>query len=105
VAKIPGGIYDEIKKAVDKAKSDGLWFYCIATKKWYTPEEFEALAKVLIVQWGESPAILINHPMCNPKSGITQRVALIKRASCELQEFTDRVMKYYNFTRKDIQQD
>jgi hypothetical protein len=100
---IRANIHDEVAKTVNKAKLEGLWFYCMGTKEWLTPEDFEQYAKVYLISHGESPDILINYVLSDPKEGIRIRIAYLKKASFELQEFSERVMSYFNFTGKTRQ--
>ena len=93
---------NELEKLIRKAKADSCWFYCVTTKQWYTPEEFELVAKAIIIQEGDKPHLFVNFNLCDPKQGIRTRAAYLKKASIELQDFTDRVMSYYNFVGKNV---
>lgn len=89
---------DELERLVNKAKLYNLWVYCKSTKIWYTPDEFYQLGKALIIEGNKDPFLYFN--LVDPKQGIRDRAALAKRAAIELQDFTDRVMNYYNFIDK-----
>ena len=96
-------LQQEVDKLIKKAKVDGCWFYCTATKQWFTPEEFSELAQVTIIEYGDkNPDLFINYNLSDPKEGIRKRLAYVKKASYELQEFTEKVMSYYNFIGKNL---
>ncbi|CAN5400351.1 hypothetical protein BH09BAC6_BH09BAC6_10890 [soil metagenome] len=93
----------EVEKLVKKAKAEGCWFYCIATKEWFTPEEFEMHAQATFIMYGDKrPDLFVDFHLSDPKEGIRTRMAYIKKASAELQVFTERVMSYCSFVSKNV---
>ena len=85
-----------------KAKDNGCWFYCLQTKHWMTPEEFLLQGKADLITYGENNRlVLTNYHMSDPREGIRARMALAKRATAELQEFSEKVFAYFNLVPKD----
>ena len=96
-------LQDEIAKAVNKAKVEGCWFFNSRTKEWLTPEEYENFCKTMVIQYGDSNRdIFVSFYISDPKEGIRSRMAYIKKASVELQQFTEKVMAYYNLVGKNM---
>jgi hypothetical protein len=92
----------ELEVKAGKARSNGLWFYNIQTKKWLTPEAYIDAGKLDLLRHGENSRITLDSffPK-DPREGIRDRVAYIRIASSELQEFTDSVYEYFNSIAKD----
>ena len=99
-------MYESIEKEIEvlarKAKANGLWFYHTRFKSWLTPEEFYNQGKSFIITSGQNDRTFIDsYYMSDPKEGIRSRIAYLKKASAELNEFTEKVMTYYNFVAKE----
>jgi hypothetical protein len=94
----------EIVAVVDKAKMHGLWFYNSNFKSWLTPEEFSIEAKASLITSGQkNRAFIDQYYMSDPKEGIRLRMSTLKKSTNELNQFTEKVMNYYNFVAKEIQ--
>ena len=94
-------MYESIEKEVDitveKARMNGYWFRHKSFGSWITPEEFEMMAKVTRIEYGENNrSMLDNYGMYDPRSEIRGRIAEATKLTAELQAFSDRVFAYFN---------
>ena len=99
-------MYESIEKelavSAKKARENGCWFYCQQTKHWMTPEEFEMQGKANRIAHGQNDrTILTNYHMSDPREGIRARMALAKKVTTELQDFSEKVFAYFNHIPKD----
>jgi len=92
----------ELQTKAEKARLNGEWFYHVKSKNWITPEEFVQLGEMDLIQYGEKSRITLDSYYAkDPREGIRDRVAYLKKASAELQEFNDKVIGYFNSVPKD----
>ncbi len=92
----------ELQIKAEKARLNGEWFYNKQSKRWITPEEFVQLGELDLILYGEKSRVTLDsyYPK-DPRDGIRDRVAYLKKASSEMQDFNDRVFAYFNLAARE----
>lgn len=78
---------------VHEARTAGWWIYHEPSKRWYTPEEFEAAD--ILVTVGNRPTDKIAYKVMNPMVGLKRRIDFLKKVSDEYFAFKKRIDDYY----------
>ena len=92
----------ELKIKAEKARLFGYWFCHVKQKSWITPEEFVEHGEYDLITNGPAcRTTLDNYYARDPREGVRERVAYLRKASAELQEFNDKVCAYFNSVAKE----
>ena len=95
-------IEKELAITVAKARANACWFCNKHYEDWMTPEEFEIQGKVNRIANGKNDrSLLDNYRMRDPREGIRNRIDIAKKATADLQVFSDRVFAYFNQVPRD----
>lgn len=85
---------------VKEAKRNNCWIYGRENKKWYTPDEFHAEITRVIASHGQLEKRLQLYAIKDPRAGIRDRMAYVKKMVEELERFTESVLTFYEFREK-----
>lgn len=76
-----------------EARAAGWWIYHEPSKKWYTPDEFDATG--IMVTVSNRPNSKIDYKVMNPMVGLQRRLDFLKKVSDEFFAFKKRIDDYY----------
>ncbi|EOR93322.1 hypothetical protein ADIARSV_3509 [Arcticibacter svalbardensis MN12-7] len=74
------------------------WIYSTHTQKWYTPEEFMAGNERVSHYRGREDERQFK--IMDPKAGLKDKLAKLKEIQNDIDEFSTRMMDYYEFKKK-----
>ena len=81
---------------IKEARIARLWIYQVSRKKWFTPEEMHAYVEENKQKLSGDERDMADYRIIDPRKGLQDRIAVVKKVSDELVEFNQRLKAYYN---------